>query len=36
VDGGYDVICSYCSDGHIELKKKGIETKINKKYESPY
>jgi len=29
-------ICSYCSDGHIELKKKGIETKINKKYESPY
>jgi len=29
-------ICSYCSDGHIELKKKGIETKINKKYEIPY
>lgn len=30
------VICSYCSGGHIALKKKGIETKINKKYESPY
>lgn len=36
VEGQEKVICSYCSDGHIELKKKGIETKINKKYENPY
>ena len=36
VEGQEKVICSYCSDGHIELKKKGIETKINKKYKNPY
>jgi hypothetical protein len=35
-EGGTKYICSNCSDGHIELKAKGIETPINKKYESPY
>jgi len=35
-EGKKKYICSNCSDGHIELMKKGIETPINKKYESPY
>ena len=34
-DLGIKVICNNCGDGHIALKKRGIETAINLKYDLP-
>lgn len=34
-DLGIKIICNNCGDGHIALKKRGIETAINLKYDLP-